>query len=81
MSSTVRLRPHTHQTLREITDLTGQPMQDVLDRAVEDLRRKVYLEGLSADYSAIRADPKSSKALDAENAVWNSTNQDGLEDL
>jgi hypothetical protein len=81
MASTIRLRPRAHQALKEITQLTGQSMQDALETALEDLRQKVYLEGLCQDYKALRADPKASKEFDLENAFWERTNSDGLEDL
>jgi hypothetical protein len=81
MSSTIRLRPATHKVLKEITELTGRSMQDSLDQAVEDLRRRIYLEGLSQDYSALRSDKKASKAFDAENSAWDKSSSDGLEGI
>ena len=79
MSGNIRLRPQTHHALKEIVAITGESMQDTVDRAVEELRRKIYLEGLSRDYAVLRADPKQSKAFDRENAAWDRSNRDGLE--
>jgi hypothetical protein len=79
-TTTVRLRAASHKALKEISEITGQSLQDALDRAIEDLRRKVYLEGLSADYAALRADPKAWQAHQQESSVWDATNADGLED-
>jgi hypothetical protein len=80
-TTTVRLRFESHKALKEISELTGESLQEALDRAIEDLRRKVYLEGLSADYAALRADPKAWEAHQQETSVWDVTNADGLEDL
>jgi hypothetical protein len=80
-STMVRLRPHAHQTLKEIARATGQSLQDALDRAIDDLRRKVYLDGINADYASLRADPKQWEAHQKELDVWEATSGDGLEEL
>jgi len=79
-TATIRLRPKTHDALREIARLTGESLQSALDRAVEDLRRKTYLEGLDADYAALRSDSKAWDELQKEVSEFDSTNLDGLED-
>ena len=81
LTTTVRLRPDAHRALKEISKLTGKSLQDALAQAIEDLRRKIYLEGLSADYAKLRADPAAWADYQKELAVWDVTNLDGLEDL
>jgi len=76
-ASTIRIRPKSHQILKEMAALTGQSLQDVLDQAIEDRRRKLYLEGLKADYAALSA--KQRGELQKEVAAWDSTNLDGLD--
>jgi hypothetical protein len=78
--STVRLRPRTRQALQQIAGITGESMQQALERAVEERRRRVYLEGLAADYAALRANAKAAREFDREVAAWDVTNSDGLED-
>jgi hypothetical protein len=39
-TATVRLRERTRTVLRELAGEMGQPMREVLDRAVEDYRRE-----------------------------------------
>lgn len=80
-STTIRIRDKTHVALKEIAQATGQTMQDALETAIEERRRRLYLEGLSADYAALRADPRASDEFDKENALWDRANQDGLEEL
>jgi len=79
-TSTVRLRPHSHTALKEIAEITGKSVQDTLDRAIEELRCKVYLEGLNRDYDALLADPKALEEHRKELAAWDVSNKDGLED-
>jgi hypothetical protein len=80
MAVTVRLQPETHKALKETASLTGESIQEALDKAVQERRRRLYLEGLSADYAALRADPKASADLDKESALWERTSNDALED-
>jgi hypothetical protein len=78
-STTIRIRPSSHQALKEIAELTGQSLQDSLDQAIEERRRKLYLEGTNADYAALKRDPKAMAELKKEWEAWDSTNLDGLE--
>lgn len=79
-TSTIRVRRHSHEALKQIAESTGQSLQDALDRAIEDLRRRVYLEGLNADYAALREDSSVWAAFQKEAAEWDATNEDGLEE-
>jgi hypothetical protein len=80
MAVTIRLQPQTHKALKETATLTGESMQEALDNAVQERRRRLYLEGLSADYAALRKDAKASADLDKENELWDRSSNDGLED-
>lgn len=78
-STTIRIRPKSHAALKEIARLTGQSLQDALEKAIEAERRRVYLEGLRGDYASLRADAAASADLDRETALWDRTTNDGLE--
>jgi hypothetical protein len=80
MAVTIRLQPKTHKALKETADVTGESMQEALDKAVEERRRRIYLEGLSADYAELRQDPKAAADLDNEHALWERTSNDALGD-
>lgn len=43
-STTVRVDPRTHATLRELSTSAGEPMAKVLARAVDEYRRKTFWE-------------------------------------
>lgn len=77
MASAIRIKPESHKLLQRIAAATGQSMQQELDRAIEERRRKVYLEGLSQDYAALKRDPRAWRELQAENAIWDATDADG----
>lgn len=79
-SETVRIRPETHAKLRDIANSTGQSMPDVLEQAVETLRRVRVLEETNDAYAALRDDPKAWQAELAERALWEATLGDDLKD-
>ena len=79
-SATVRISPKAHQALKDLSSMTGEPMPAVLDKAIEDYRRRVFLEGLSQDFAALRQDPKKWDDELSERKVWDAALSDGLEE-
>jgi hypothetical protein len=77
---TVKVRPETHKALRDLADKTGDSMQDVLARAVEEHRRRLFFEQVNAAYEALRQDPKAWAEELEERALWESTLLDGLDE-
>jgi len=69
-SSTVRVSAPTHRTLRELSEQSGEPMQGILEKAIEDYRRKSILERANAAYAALRADVDAWEEELAERAHW-----------
>ena len=77
--SVLRISDVAHRNLREISRIERRPMQAVLDSAVEAYRRKVFLEGLNADFAALRGDPEAWQDEVEERVLWETTLTDGLE--
>jgi hypothetical protein len=80
-ASTIRIRAASHEALKAIAAMTGRPLQDELDQAIEQRRRSLYLEGIKADYEALTSDPKAMAEFQKEIALWDNTGNDGLENL
>jgi predicted transcriptional regulator len=78
-SATVRISEKTRKTLRELAAKTGESMQSVLDRAVEEYRREQFMKEVNAAYAALRADPEAWADWQKELAVWDATLMDGLD--
>jgi hypothetical protein len=76
---TVPISDASHRLLRELAEQTGQTMTDVLDKALDVYRRKVFFEQLNAGYAALRADPEAWAELEAERKLWDTTLMDGLD--
>ncbi len=78
-ATTIRIRSTSHQALKEMAAMTGQSLQDELDQAIEERRRRLYLEGANTDYAALNRDPQSLADFKKEMRAWDATNLDGLD--
>ena len=65
----------------ELAEATGEPLQKMLERAVENYRREQFYAELDAAYARLQADPVAWEEELAERAVWGVTLADGLDDL
>ena len=75
----VRVSDRTRETLREIARAQQLSMQAVLERAVEEYRRKKFFEALDAEYAELQKDPEAWEAYKSELKVWDATLMDGLD--
>lgn len=78
-SETVRVKPATHAKLRLIAEQSGRSMPEVLDDAVETLRRRQLFEAADLAYAKLRENPKAWQAELAERQMWDNALRDGLE--
>jgi hypothetical protein len=53
-STNVRISSTSHEILRRLAREEKQPMQVILDKAVERYRRARFLNGANADFAALR---------------------------
>lgn len=79
--STIRVPRPTHEALRELSRHSGEPISDLVAKAVERLRRDYFLEATNRAFAALREDPDAWQTELAERAEWDATLQDGQEDL
>ena len=78
-STTVRISEQTHHRLRELAAQSGEPMQTVLDKALEHYRRQKFWEECDAAYAALQQDPEAWKDLQDELKSFEGTLMDGLD--
>lgn len=69
----------TRQMLVELAAHTGKSVQEILDQAVEDYRRKLFLDAVNAGYAALRADPQAWAEVEAERQSMAGSLMDGLD--
>jgi hypothetical protein len=77
--ATVKVDAETYAKLKAIVAETGEPMIAVLAKAIETYRRTTFLEGLNADFAALRKDRKAWAEEQSERAAWDATMADGLQ--
>lgn len=78
--ATVRISYAAWKALREIASRLGEPMQAVLDRAIEEYRHKCFLEEANEAFAALKSNPEAWKAELEERAAWDIILGDGLEE-
>ena len=77
-STTVRASKETREALRELAEQVGEPMQQVLAKAVEAYRRHCILERTNVAYAALRSDPDAWQSEQEERRKWDTTVADDL---
>src|SRR5687768_2701816 len=69
----VRISRQTHQHVRELADLKGDSLQGILEKAVEEYRRRAFLERANEAFAALRNDPAAWRDESEERAAWDAT--------
>jgi predicted transcriptional regulator len=80
-SRTVRVDQETWEALHELAKQRGEPMQSVLARAIEILRRQYILEKTNAVYAELRTDSRAWRVEQEERREWDATLADGLDEV
>jgi hypothetical protein len=78
MPSTVRISSTAHHSLAKIAEETNSSLQETLDRAIENERRRLLLERTNQAYSKLRRNKKAWKAWQAELRQLDATLSDGI---
>ena len=76
---TVRITEASHQILKKLADETGQTMMEVLNKALDAYRRKLFFEQMNTGYAELQADPEAWAEHLAERRLWDATLMDGLD--
>lgn len=76
----VRVSEAAWQTLKDLSERCGKTMQEIVDRAVEEYRRKLFLEEANRAYAALKSDPGAWREELEERRVWDAVLADGTEE-
>jgi hypothetical protein len=79
-SLTIRVSRSTHELLRDLAAKSNTTITAVVDEAVQDLQRKKFWADFNAACEALKADPAAWADLRHEDAAWEKTIADGLEE-
>jgi predicted transcriptional regulator len=76
--TTVRISEATHHLLKELSRAKKEPMQAILEYAVEEYRRRHFLESVNEAYAALRSNDQAWTETQADHGEWDQTLSDGL---
>ena len=76
-STTIRIGEQSHRILRRLAEVSGESMQSVAAKAIEEYRRRVFLDRLNEEFAALRRDPVAWKEELEERKAWEATLADG----
>jgi hypothetical protein len=79
-SSTVRISKESSNILREIAAQEKKSLQTILDAAIEEYRRRRFLQEANKAYSVLKENPKTWKVEQEERKQWETTLSDGQRD-
>jgi hypothetical protein len=76
----IRIGPRLHEVVRGLAKEGGVSIQAVVERAVSEYERRCFLEGVNADFAALRKNEAVWQEELGERAEWDTTVADGLEE-
>lgn len=69
-STTVRISSATKSTLKVLSERTHQRMQEIVDEAIEQYRRRLFLEEANEGFAQLHADEERWAEELQERAAW-----------
>lgn len=78
MPATIRISSTAHRSLAKMAEQTNTSLQEMLDQAVENERRRLLLERTNLAYSKLRQNKKAWKAWRDELRQLDATLNDGI---
>jgi predicted transcriptional regulator len=79
-STTIRVRKEIYNTIKSLAVQQNGKIQDVIEQAVNEYKKKKFFEELNAGYARLRADRQAWAEEKSERKAWEATLRDGLED-
>jgi hypothetical protein len=73
----MRVSERTRARFAELAKVTGRPMTELLDEAVDALERRLFFDQLSARYGELRGDADAWAEIEAERAAESPALLDG----
>ena len=77
-TTTIRVMKSTRDLLNEMSQATGQPMQSIVEQALDNYRHEQMLSALNNAYTILQENEAAWEEIEAERAAWNATLVDGL---
>ena len=78
MPSTIRISSTAHRSVARMAEETNTSLQEMLDHAIENERRRLFLERTNLAYLKLRQNKKAWRAWRAELREFDVTLSDGI---
>jgi len=79
-STTVRINTANHELLKKLSKVTDMSMQNVIEKALKQFQKQLFWDKAAKEYLQLRQDEKAWMDEQAENALWDTTLSDGLDE-
>ena len=79
-TTTIRVKRESYDTMKLIAKEKKMTMQDILDEALKDYKKKTFFDNLNTAYTILKNDPKIRKEELKETEAWDNTLLDGLDE-
>lgn len=76
---TIGISEATHETLQKLAESSNESIQTILDRAIENYRRYVFLVQANQAFTAMKQNDALWQEEIAERQAWDCTVVDGIE--
>ncbi len=75
----IKISSYSYKILQEIADKYGDNLENIVEKAIEDYRRKLFLEKANRAFADLRNNPEAWEKELEERSAWDVTLTDGLE--
>jgi predicted transcriptional regulator len=76
---TIDISEATHETLQKLAESSGESIQTILDRAIENYRRYIFLVQANQAFTAMKQNDALWQEEIVERQAWDCTVADGIE--
>lgn len=77
---TTRISDEAREILRKLSDEENCTMQEIIDEALEEYKRKQFLKKSNQAYARLRQNQEEWRQEKRERKVWENTQTDGLDE-
>ncbi len=77
--ATVRISESSRELLRELARRTNSTMQNIIEEALAEYKKRLFWDQAERDFQAMREEPDVWEAEVAEREIWDATLRDGLD--
>ena len=78
-TTTIRVSKEVYNAVKSIAQQQNEKIQDVIEQAIKDYKKKKFFDHLNLAYARLKADPKAWAEEEEEREDWDVAMKDGIE--